>query len=305
MKNKKVGVLMGGTSGEREVSLNSGKAVLEALMSKGYKAVAIDVGDDIVKRLLEESIDIAYISLHGRYGEDGTLQGLLELMKIPYTGSGVLASALSMNKVVSKEIFQFNKIPIPPYIVINKENKEDFSLKSLPFDLPVVVKPSCEGSSLGVNIVKSEDKFLEAVNLALSFGKEAIVEKYIKGREINVGILDNTALGAVEVIPEEEFYNYAAKYTAGTTRYLSPPPLPEEGYKKVLELGLKAHKSLKCQGGTRVDLIYCSVEEIYVLEVNSSPGMTKTSLLPKIAKSAGISFEDLVEKILKGASLKS
>jgi D-alanine-D-alanine ligase len=302
MKDKKIGVLMGGLSAEREVSLKSGAAVHKALLERGFDAVAIDVGRDIAMRLTGEKIDVAFICLHGRYGEDGAVQGLLELLGIPYTGSGVLASALAMDKIFAKKVFAASGMTITPYAVFSRG--ATIAHRDLPFPLPVVVKPSREGSSVGVSIVKTPDALPAALDDAFSYDREILVEQYVKGREIQVGILDGRAIGAIEIVPKNEFYDFEAKYTDGMATHILPAPLPPEQYTALLREGEKAHHSLGCSGYSRVDFIVTPDGSAYVLEVNTLPGMTALSLLPEIAQGAGISFADLVERIILSAALK-
>ncbi len=306
MEKKRVGVLMGGMSAEREVSFSSGKAILEALHQLGYEACPVEADEKLPSRLREKKIAVAFIGLHGRLGEDGAVQGLLETMRIPYTGSGILASALAMNKGVSRKIFMQNHLPVPKCVVLTP--KDTFSLKSLPFPLPIVIKPSQEGSSVGVAIVHEEKEISPALQKAFAYGSEILVEEYIKGREISVGVLDDVALGAIEIIPKVQFYSYEAKYTDGLTEHIFPASLPQADYDRALAVGLQAHRVLGCEGATRVDMIYTEPSsgpgQVYLLEVNSLPGMTALSLLPEIAKGVGINFPGLVERILWGARLK-
>ncbi len=295
---------MGGMSSEREVSLMSGGAILKALRDLGYQAVSIDADETLSQRLREEKIEVAFIGLHGSLGEDGSVQGLLEMMRIPYTGSGILASALAMNKAVSRQIFQQNGLPVPRSVFLAQQPEGGMDPRKIPFPLPVVVKPCQEGSSVGVAIVSHARDFLPAVEKALGYGGGILVEEFIKGREIQVGILDEVALGAIEIKPKVEFYNYEAKYTDGLAEHLFPAPLPESEYRKALDLGYQAHRLLGCEGGTRVDLLYREPGEFFVLEVNTLPGMTPLSLLPEIAKGSGVPFPELVERILRGARLR-
>jgi D-alanine-D-alanine ligase len=302
MKSKRVGVLLGGLSAEREVSLKSGAAVHRALVERGYDAVAIDAGRDLAVVLERERIEVAFITLHGRYGEDGAVQGLLELMGIPYTGSGVLASALAMDKVFSKQVFAANGLTVAPYRVLRRG--QPFDMASLPFALPVVVKPSREGSSVGVSIVRDVAQLAVALETAWNYDDDILVEQFIKGREIQVGILDDRALGAIEIVPKNEFYDFEAKYTAGMAEHVMPAPLPEALYDKVLRAGENAHKALGCGCYSRVDFLVTEDEQCYLLEVNTLPGMTELSLLPEIAQGAGFGFGELVERILAAASVK-
>jgi D-alanine-D-alanine ligase len=304
LKKRKVGVLMGGVSREREISLKTGKAILRALIEKGYWVVSIDVGDDIVERLVKEKIECAFLALHGRFGEDGTIQGMLELMRIPYTGSGVLASALAMNKIMCKKFFLCEKIPTPRFEAFRREEikKEPLTRTSLP--LPVVVKPASEGSTIGISIVRKEEELGPALKKAADYDEEILIEEFIKGKEITVGILEDIPLPIIEIVPKSGFYDYYAKYTKGETQYILPAQIPREKYLSAQEISLKAFQQLGCAGVARVDLMADENENPFVVDVNTMPGMTETSLLPKAAQYAGIPFEDLVERILLGASLK-
>jgi D-alanine-D-alanine ligase len=307
-KGKRIGVLMGGMSAEREVSLMSGQAIGNALRELGYEARLVEADQWLAQRLGEEKIDVAFIGLHGRLGEDGAVQGLLEMMRIPYTGSGVLASALAMDKVVSRQLFILKGLPVPRHRVFAAGDIGEFDIHDLPFPLPMVVKPSQEGSSVGVTIVAKEEEISRAMEIAFEFGPEILIEEYIRGREIQVGILDDAPLGAIEIVPRVQFYSYEAKYTPGLADHLLPAPLPHEDYDRALQLGLEAHRLLGCEGATRVDLLYTGEKggpgPLFVLEVNTLPGMTALSLLPEIARGAGIDFPTLVERILLGARLK-
>ena len=300
LTNKKIGVLMGGSSAEREVSLRSGMAVFNALKGSGYNVIAIDVGLDICDVLKKEKVEIAFNVLHGGYGENGTIQGMLEVFRIPYTGSGVLASALAMDKEASKKIFLYHKIPVPPFIVLSKKQEAE-DIKDISFEMPWVVKPTTEGSSVGVSIVRDKVKSRDAFKKAFDLSDRIIVEKYIEGKEVHIGILNERVLGGVEVRPSLEFYSYEAKYTAGLTEYVLPPELEKETYENAKKAALSAHNALGCKGTTRVDLRIDQKGNPYVLEVNTIPGMTETSLLPKIAEKAALKFPALIEEILKGA----
>jgi len=304
LKKKRIGVMMGGLSREREISLKTGKAILKALTEKGYTATAIDVKDDIAEKLVKEKIECAFLALHGRFGEDGTIQGMLELMRIPYTGSGVLASALAMHKVMSKKFFLCEKIPTPRYEVFQREKiKRDLPERtSLP--LPVVVKPAREGSTIGVSIVRKGEELRPALTKAAEYDEEILVEEFMKGREITVGILENIPLPVIEIAPKSGFYDYHSKYTKGETRYILPAGIPREKYLFAQEISLRAFQELDCSGVARVDLMTDENENPFVIDINTMPGMTETSLLPMAANYAGIPFDDLVERILLGASLK-
>jgi len=304
LKRGRVGVLMGGLSVEREVSLRSGAAVAKALRGLGYPIVEIDAQKDLAARLATENLDAAFIALHGRYGEDGTVQGLLESMFIPYTGSGVLASAVGMEKLFAKQIFIARGIPTPKHVAF--DNGKSAAGARLPFDFPVVVKPSREGSSVGVHICRTLEQYQEGALDAGRYAGLVMVEQYIKGREIQGAVLDDEALGAIEIIPSREFYDYEAKYKPESgTRYVFPAPLPKEQYARVNQVCLEAHRALGCSGATRSDVIVSGDGEVYLLEVNTLPGMTATSLLPKIAAGQGVDFPALCERLLLGASLKA
>ena len=296
---KKIGVLMGGLSSEREVSLATGNAVLKALREKGYDTVAVDVGRDVARRILNEGIEVAFNALHGKYGEDGAIQGLLDVMGIPYTGSGVLASAMGMNKVLSKMVFKAHGLMVGPCLVVPAEDRA--LLKSVPSELgyPLVVKPSSEGSSVGVSLVYKQEELKAAVELAFEYDQVILVEKYIKGKEVQVGILGERALGAIEIVPKEAFYNYKAKYEQGMSDHFFPARIPDTVYQRTLDAGLAAHRCLGCRGYSRVDFIIDENGSPYILEVNTLPGMTATSLLPEIAVGVGIAFPDLCEEILR------
>ena len=306
LKGKRIGVLLAGMSVEREVSQRTGAAVSNALRGLGYQVVEIDAQKDLPARLTAEKIDVAFIALHGRFGEDGCVQGLLEAMFIPYTGSGVLASSVGMEKVFSKQIFLGHGIPTPLYHAFRAKEEALKAQDALSFPFPVVVKPSREGSSVGVHIARTLDQYRAAVEDAAKYAGLIMVEQYIKGREVQGAVLDDEPLGAIEVVPAKEFYDYEAKYTPGSgTKYLFPAPLPEDQYRRVNEVCLAAHRALSCSGATRSDVIVTEKGEVFILEVNTLPGMTATSLLPKIAAGRGIDFAALCERLLLGASLKA
>ncbi len=302
---KKVAVLYGGRSTERDVSLRTGKACADALVTKGYDVTLVDVDQELPARLREARIDVAFNALHGRWGEDGCVQGLLEAMGIPYTGSGVLASAMGMDKVVAKAMFKALGLAVIDYRVFPAAQAARIAASDLPFGLPCVVKPSGEGSSVGVHIVKDPTKLRDACEDAASFKGDVIAERYVKGSEVNVAVLEGKALGAIEIVPANEFYDYAAKYTAGTTKYFYPARIPEAHAKRVMEAAEAAHRGLGCAGVTRVDFIIAPDGVPYILEINTLPGMTATSLVPKIAAGLGIAFPDLCERILESAALKA
>jgi D-alanine-D-alanine ligase len=296
-------VLLGGLSSEREISLRTGEAVLAALTARGHAAVPIYVDRDVDVALRQERIDAAFIALHGRGGEDGCVQGLLELLGIPYTGSGVLASALAMHKGKAKELFRLHNLPTPAYYTLAAADAHDAHGIHGDFGFPCVVKPIREGSSVGVSICHTPDELAPAIERALCFDDELLVERFISGQEVSVAIAGDRALGAVEIAPRDGFYDYGNKYTRGATDYYVPPRLSPERYRGVLVQALRAHTALGCRGATRVDAIVSESGNEFILEVNTVPGLTPTSLVPKIADAAGISFGELCEMMLAGAAL--
>jgi D-alanine-D-alanine ligase len=304
LKKKRVAVMMGGLSREREISLKTGKAILKALSEKGYTVTAIDVREDIGETLVREKIECAFLALHGRFGEDGTIQGMLELMRIPYTGSDVLASALAMHKIMAKKFFLCGKIPTPRFEVFQREEIKKGLQKKISLPLPVVVKPAREGSTIGVSIVQKEEGLDPALKKAMEYDEEILVEEFMKGKEITVGILEDIPLPIIEIVPKSGFYDFHSKYTKGETQYILPARISREKYLTAQEISLKAFQTLGCSGVARVDLMTDENENPFVIDINTMPGMTETSLLPKAASYAGIPFGDLVERILLGASLK-
>lgn len=294
-RGKKIGVLMGGLSEEREISLLTGRAVLKALLGSGYNAVAIDAGRDVARRIMEENIEAAFIALHGRYGEDGCIQGLLEIMSIPYTGSGVMASSIAMDKAVAKKILICHNVPTPRFTVFGK------GIKISGMKFPLVVKPASQGSAIGVTVVRNRGGLKGAVAEAERHGKAVLVEEFIEGRELTVAVLDGKALPVIEIRPKEAFYNYRAKYTKGMTEFIVPAKLSREVQKKVLNAALGAYNAIQCSGAARVDVMLGSNGRPYVLEVNTVPGMTELSLFPKAARKAGMGYPALVQAMLEGA----
>lgn len=303
-----IGVICGGISSEREISLKTGEGIYNALVNNGYNAKLIDFKGDNIS--VFSDIDIAFLALHGKYGEDGSVQGILELFKIPYTGSGILASSLAIDKIFSKKFFVFEKIPTPEYIEINSVSNMDINKikNEIKKDIgyPLVVKPSREGSTIGITIVENENEFESAVNFARIYDNRILIEKFISGRLLTVSIIGDKpiALPIIEIKPKSGFYDFKSKYTVGLTEYIIPACLDDETESKVKELSLKAHNNLGCYGVSRVDLILDKNMVPYVLEINTMPGMTETSLVPKAAAAVGISFEKLVEIILNYSNLK-
>ena len=301
VKNK-VGVLMGGLSRERDVSLRGGQAVADALKRRGYDIVAIDVGRDVATILKQEKISLAFVILHGRYGEDGTLQGLLEVMGIPYTGSGPLPSAIAMDKDLTKRLLVLEGVRTPEWKVIC--GTDGGSIRESPYPLPVIVKPNCEGSTLGISIVRKEVELEAALREAFAHDKKVLIEKYIAGREMTVAVLNGRALPVLEIVPKTGFYDYAAKYTKGMTSYRVPAPISDDVRDRLWATSEKIYRTLELSGVARMDFILDEEGRDFFLEVNTLPGMTETSLVPKAAAEIGLTFEGLCEDILKGASLK-
>jgi D-alanine-D-alanine ligase len=308
MNKRRVGVLMGGTSAEREISLKTGEGVARALEARGHNVVRVVFGKDPIDVTLRAAgIDVAFVALHGRGGEDGCVQGMLELMNIEYTGSSVLASALAMDKLKAKEMFRLHNIPTPPYYVATEQDLLDDGLAELhgSFGYPVIVKPRNEGSSIGLAKAGDLRELRRGIESALEHDRWALVERYIKATEVHVGILDGRVLGCIEVAPKSGIYDYNSKYTAGATEYIIPPRIAPTRTRGVMNLAERAVRALGCTGAVRVDLLVTEGENEYVLEVNTLPGMTPTSLLPKIAAAAGMDYGQLCELILKGATLHS
>ncbi|MDI6808784.1 MAG: D-alanine--D-alanine ligase [Candidatus Eisenbacteria bacterium] len=333
---KKVVVLMGGTSAERNVSLSSGKGITLALEKKGWSVIPIDTGlgrvlprselellphtsstqvvavkneeraVDVVKMKEVKDTDVVFIALHGGIGEDGTLQALLDLVGVSYTGSGVLASALAMDKVMAKRVFIANGIPTPEWFLLSsKDSVQEYesSVDALG-GYPVVVKPNDQGSTVGTTIVEKKSALGEAVECACRYSNEILVERYIPGREITVAVLGDEVLPIVEIEPENEMYDYECKYTKGKSKYTVPAKLSVEKTREIQELGLRAFRALKCSGFARVDLRLSPEGKPYCLELNTVPGMTETSLVPMAAKAVGIDFPELIERICELAAKK-
>jgi D-alanine-D-alanine ligase len=296
LKGKKVAVLYGGTSAEREISLLTGKAVLDSFRRMNVDVVGIDVqGPEVVDELKKHKIDFAFISLHGPLGEDGTIQGALEVLGIPYSGSKVTASAISMNKVMTKCIWLCNGIPTPSW-------KTVFSLEEgldLKVQLPVVVKPASQGSAIGVSIVKTLPEYEEALKNVFKLDKEALVEQYVQGTELTVAVLGGKALSPIEIVPVHEFYDFHSKYKPGQSSHVIPPRLPENVIEMCKVYAVEAARVLGCKGTPRVDIIVDKDHSPWLLEINTIPGMTETSLLPDAAKASGMSFDQLVQKIVE------
>ena len=295
---------MGGSSGEREISFLTGIACSRALKKKGYRVKEIDGKGDFVSKLKKIRPKVVFNALHGKFGEDGYVQTILDVLKIPYTHSGAVASSLAMDKAISRIIFNKNNLRTPKYFLISKDNKSSVNrkIKKKRIKFPIVIKPVNEGSSLGVYICKNNFEFKKNYKKLIKEYDRILVEQYIPGKEIQVAVMGNKALGAIELIPKRKFYDYKAKYSnkAGT-KHIMPAPIPYKKYNEVLFLAKKAHDILGCRGITRSDFRFYN-NKFYLLEINTQPGMTNLSLVPEIAKYKGISFEDLVDWIVKNAN---
>jgi D-alanine-D-alanine ligase len=303
-KKLNVALLAGGQSAEREVSLKSGEQVLRALDKERYEVLRYDPRGDLV-RLAQDAnrIDVALIILHGRLGEDGTIQGFLDLLNIPYQGSGVLGSALAMNKILSKQLYVQAGLPTAPYAVMDRTGMAAARGVLDQMGLPVVVKPEHEGSSIGLSIVRSADQFTKALENAWQFDRRCLVEKFITGVEVTGGVLGNDSLQAlplIEIVPGagHEFFDYSAKYTPGASQEICPARLPQELAAKARDCALRAHQALCCRGYSRTDMMV-SDDEVVVLETNTIPGMTQTSLFPQAAAAAGMPFSRLLDRLIE------
>jgi len=304
--SKHVAVLMGGWSAERAVSLRSGKACADAAARCGYRVSGIDVDREIAATLRALKPDLALNVLHGRPGEDGTLQGLREVLGIPYTHSGVLASALAMQKDIAKTVLKAGGVPVPGGVIASRAQAAERHLLPPPY----VIKPVAEGSSVGVFIVREDHAHppQELTRLDWSFGERVLVEPYIPGKELTCAVMGDRALGVIEIVPTVKFYDYEAKYAPGGSKHLLPAPIPADVYEECRRLALAAHRALGCRGVSRADFRYdenaAAGERLYCLEVNTQPGMTETSLVPEMAQHAGISFDELVRWMIEDASLE-
>ena len=310
VKNKKfknVLVVLGGTSGERAISLESGRACIKALKKKDYKVSSFDPKIQNFNLINKKKVDVIFNALHGRDGEDGVAQSYFEYLKIPYTHSGVISSFNAMNKLISKKIFIKNNIKTPKFVSIKKTKYKAKKLQKIisskKINFPIVLKPINEGSSLGVVICNNKEKLFRSFNFLLKKYDELLLEEYIGGQEIQVAVINNDPIGAIELVPKRLFYDYKAKYTKkAKTKHLMPAKLSKKKYNEVLNIAKKSHKVLKCRGVTRSDFKFFN-NIFYLLEINTQPGMTSLSLVPEIAKFKGLTFENLVEKILLDASI--
>ena len=301
LKQEKIAVLLGGTSAEREVSLNSGTAVLNALRKQGYDAHPIDPKTFPVATLKEQGFDRVFNILHGRGGEDGTMQGLLEQIGIPYTGCGVMASALTMDKMRTKMLWKAFGLPVAEMEIVTVENRATLNpevvVKKL--GLPLMVKPSLEGSSVGLTKVKTMEELESAVDFALKFDRTVLIEEWLAGDEFTVPVLDGEVLPSIKIVPEGEFYDYDAKYISDNTQYFCPAGLSDAREQELRRLVKQAYDVVGCRGWSRIDVMADAEGTFHLVEVNTNPGMTSHSLFPKSAATVGYSFEQLVEKILE------
>jgi D-alanine-D-alanine ligase len=302
----RVGVLYGGQSAEREVSLMSGQGVCEALRSKGVDAHLFDTGKHSLVELAQAGFDRVFIALHGRYGEDGTLQGALELMRLPYTGSGPLGSSLAMDKIMTKKVWLHHGLPTPNFVTLRSEDDLDHAQRTL--GLPMIIKPPHEGSTLGVTKVTSAEQLREAYKLAARFDAEVLAEQFIQGRELTVPILgkgsDAHALPIIEIVAPDGNYDYEHKYVSDATQYICPAQIGSDLFAEISRISEQAYVALSCEGWGRADLMLDADGKAWLLELNTSPGMTSHSLVPMGAKAAGMSYADLCVQILSSACCK-
>lgn len=301
---KKVGVLLGGVSRERDVSLRTGRAIADALRRRQYAVAEIDAGFDLHDRLRAEAVDVAVIALHGPFGEDGSVQGLLEYLRIPYTGAGVVGSAVAIDKVVCKCVATALDIPAPHHeLFFATRESIDQCLQRIHFELPVIVKPAREGSTIGMTIVRTADELPQALQLAAGFDTKILIEEFVAGTEVTVSLLAGRALPIIEIVPKHGFYDYTAKYTKGMTEYILPARIAPEMAGMLSEWSLRLWQVLDLRGVARADYIVRRDGTAAFLELNTIPGMTETSLVPKAAAHAGIGFDEVCEQLLNNAGL--
>jgi len=301
---KKILVLMGGWSEEREVSLKSGKAVYNGLKQAGYDVVCMDLNRENIGDIIKIKPDVVFIALHGKFGEDGTVQGYLELAGIPYTGSGVEASAVCINKALSKKIFTYEGIPTAPYMLVTQAILTDEIVEDIKSQvgIPVVIKAATQGSSIGTYIVKEPRKIMNAIKSALTYSDEVVIEKYIDGIQLTVAVIGNqnpVILPPIEITSKNDFYDYESKYTPGMCEHIIPARIEEQLTHKIEEISKQVYEKMSCRGFARIDFMVDREGNPFVLEVNTIPGMTEMSLVPDAARAAGFTFESLVDKIIK------
>lgn len=306
MQKEKVLVLMGGTSEEREVSLRSGKAILNALLSLGYDAQAIDYNSTKIREIIDYNADLVFIALHGKNGEDGTVQGMLESLNITYTGSGVATSVLCIDKVLSKKMLDYEGISSPGFKILRQKELQDTDamLDRLRQDigLPMVIKAATQGSSIGTYIVHKEADIISSIETAFNYGSEVLIEEFIEGQELTVALVGNDepqVLPIIEITSSNEFYDYESKYTQGKCEHIIPARIGEDTRQEIETISKQVYQLMGCRGFSRIDFMLDKKRQPYVLEVNTIPGMTEMSLVPDAARAAGMSFEELVEKILR------
>ncbi|MBS3973399.1 MAG: D-alanine--D-alanine ligase [Actinobacteria bacterium] len=299
----KVAVLKGGLSAEREVSLNTGAQVAAGLAAAGFRVAEIDAADrDFIDQILSEAPDVVFICLHGRFGEDGTVQGLLELLGVPYVGSGVLASALAMDKVISKQLLKQANIPTADFLALRRDEPVDVVAISEALGVKTVVKPANEGSAIGITISHEPDELSAAVERAFLFDDRVLVEGFVSGTEVTVGVLGNDepkALPTLEIVSEHEFFDYESKYVPGLSRHIVPARISSEADAECQRLAIEVHRLFGCKGMSRADMIVTTEGQVFVLETNTIPGMTSTSLYPDAARAAGIEFPQLCANLIE------
>lgn len=303
MTQRRVGVLLGGWGEEREISVKTGEAIATALEKRGHQVTRVMAGPGLDQTLRGAQVDVAVLALHGRMGEDGKVQGLLEVMGIPYSGSGVLASALAMNKGYARKLFRQHNLATPAGYVVHRSEIEEVDELHCDLGFPCVVKPASGGSSVGLTLVHTQEQLKPAVAKACRYGGEALVERFVKGREITVAILDDEVLGSCEISSPGATFDFSTKYEGGA-KYHLPPRISPTRLSNIETMALTAYRALGCSGAARIDFICPDVGNEVILEVNTLPGMTPSSLLPKIAKAAGLSFEELCDKLVESASLE-
>ena len=296
----KIAVLYGGTSAEREVSLSSGKGVIDALKQNGHDVIGIDFNPERLEEVLSLDVDLVFIGLHGRFGEDGRIQGLLEMLNIPYVGSGVLSSALAMDKAKSKRMFEKAGIEVAKDITLKKDKFKKGGIEYVPFDYPVVVKPVSEGSTIGISIANDEKQLLDGIELAFQHDDEIMIEEFVSGKEVTVAVLGNQALPVIEIVPKNKYYDYESKYLPGMSEHIIPARVNKETLTILEKNAVNAHQALGCRTYSRADFIVPEDGgDPIILEVNTLPGMTPTSLFPDAAKHIGLSYNEMIEKLIQ------
>ncbi|WP_404453202.1 D-alanine--D-alanine ligase [Oceanobacillus kapialis] len=304
----RIAVLYGGVSGEREVSLSSGKGIMQALNNNGHEVVGIDFHPNKLEEILKLDVDLVFIGLHGKFGEDGRVQGLLEMLGLPYVGSGVLASSLAMDKAKAKQLFELNNLPVAKSKMYRIDDLTDLHAMETEindlFAMPFVIKPNREGSTLGLTIVEAKEQIIPGIQSAAKSDNMVLVEDFIKGREMTVAVLGEEALPIIEIIPKNAYYDYESKYAAGGSEHIVPAQIDKQTTTTIKELAVQAHKVLGCETYSRVDFILTEENQPILLEVNTLPGMTPTSLFPDAAKEVGLSYDSMIESFVKRSMAK-